>query len=134
MEQRTVVVTGGAQGMGFGIAKRFAEAGDNVVIADLNGDNAQRAADELGGAGAAVLAHQCDVVAEESVREMVNATVARFGGLEVLVNNAGTVTMKLCSEMSVDEWDLVMDVNAKGPFICAREALRVMPPGSSIIN
>ena len=130
---RTVVVTGGAQGMGLGIARKFHQLGDNVVVADLNGENATAAVAEIGaGSTERLLDLDCDVTVGDSVDSMIDATVDRFGGLDILVNNAGTVTMKLCAEMSEDEWDLVMDVNAKGVFLCSRSALRVMDKGSII--
>jgi meso-butanediol dehydrogenase / (S,S)-butanediol dehydrogenase / diacetyl reductase len=136
LTDRVIVVTGGASGLGEGIARRAAEDGGTVVIADLNGDKAEVTAASLGGAGPA-MGIAVDVAERAQVREMVAAVTERFGGIDVLFNNAGF--NKPVPFMDVDEANFngIMRVNALGVMIGMQEVGRHMKErgrGGKIIN
>lgn len=124
MEYRVAAVTGGACGIGEAAVRRFAEAGCAVVIADISERDGSALEQELAGRGSAALFVQTDVSSPDSVRNMVEAAAARFGGLDVLVNNAGIVEQDVLAEdESLEEWDRVLRVNLYGQFYCCRYAL-----------
>jgi len=118
-EGKGVVVTGGAQGMGRAIAEAFVAEGARVVLGDLNEDAVKQTAGELGGGDSAV-GMRCDVTNAGEVESFVNGAVDHLGGVDIFVNNAGTITMSPMTEISESDWDMVMDVNAKGVFLCTR--------------
>ena len=123
---RVALVTGAGSGIGKAIATRIAAEGGCVVIADLNLDNAQPVADELGGPDVAV-AVKADVSDEERGRATRSPRrVLAFGGVDLVVNNAGLSLSKPLLETTVKDWDLQHDVMAKGSFLVSREAARVM--------
>src|SRR6478752_4153369 len=122
---RVAVVTGAGSGIGKAIATRIAAEGGCVVIADLNLDNAQAVADELGGSDVAV-AVRADVSDENAVAAMFAAANLAFGGADLVVNNAGLSLSKPLLETTVKDWDLQHNVMAKGSFLVSREAARVM--------
>ena len=120
---RVVVVTGGARGIGFGTATRFAEEGASVAIVDLDEAAAAEAAGRLplvGGAKAAGIG--ADVSNGESAEAAVTRVVEELGGIHVLVNNAGVTRDNLLFKMSEDDWDLVMNVHLKGAFLMTKAA------------
>jgi NAD(P)-dependent dehydrogenase (short-subunit alcohol dehydrogenase family) len=121
---KTAIVTGGASGIGYAFAEALAGAGFNVVVADLRG--AEAAAAKLREEGRAALGTTTDVTSEADAAAMVQAAVERFGGVDVLVNNAGlftTLKLQPFDRISNDEWRRVMEVNTLGPFNCAKAAL-----------
>jgi len=116
--EKTVIVTGAGNGIGLGYAEAFAGEGASVTIADIDGEAAEAAAKRVEGS----LAVTVDVADEASVAAMVDAAVERFGGVDVLVNNAGLHMgrLNLCSTLSLDEWRRLLDVNLLGAVLCAR--------------
>ena len=114
MEGRKVIVTGGAQGIGRGIATRLAQEGAAVMIADLNADGAEAAAQELKEAGLEAAAHMVDVSRRDSTKELIAATVAQFGRLDVMFNNAGFNKPEPFLDITEDVWHRIMDVNGLG--------------------
>jgi pyridoxal 4-dehydrogenase len=120
LENRVAIVTGAAQGIGKAIADKLAEEGAAVVVADLNGPGAERAAPP-GGAGL-----QVDVSSEEQVKRMVEETVARFGKLDVLVNDAAIVPFTPWDEVDFAEWRRIMSVNLDGVFLTCHYAQEPM--------
>ena len=134
-EGRGVVVTGAAQGMGRAIAEAFVTEGARVVLADLNEEGVVKTAGELGQNGN-TLAVRCDVTKADDVTSLVESAVDQLGAVDVFVNNAGTITMRQVVDLGEDEWDLVMDVNAKGVFLCTRAILPHMleRKSGSIVN
>ena len=134
-EGRGVVVTGAAQGMGRAIAEAFITEGARVVLSDLNEEGVVKTAGELGQNGN-TFAVRCDVTKAEDVKSLVEGAVEHLGAVDVFVNNAGTITMRQVIDLGEDEWDLVMDVNAKGVFLCTRAILPHMleRKSGSIVN
>ncbi|HZE39699.1 MAG TPA: SDR family oxidoreductase [Stackebrandtia sp.] len=125
MEQRfdakTVVVTGASSGIGVGIARRFAQEGANVVLAARRKDRLDTLAAELG--TERTLAVATDVTSQDAVRAMIDAAVDRFGGLDVLVSNAGLGLGRDFGEMTLDDWRLVMSTDVDSCFFGALAAL-----------
>jgi meso-butanediol dehydrogenase / (S,S)-butanediol dehydrogenase / diacetyl reductase len=130
---RTAVVTGGAQGMGRAIAQGFASEGARVLICDINGEGATRAAKEI---GSGVQSVQVDVSVRSEVEAFCSHAVAELGRVDVFVNNAGIVTMAKVTDLPEDDWDRVMDVNAKSVFLTTRAIVPHMLDhgGGAIVN
>ena len=134
---RTAVVTGAAQGIGFEIARTFALAGARVVIADLDGDAAESAAQRImGDTGGDARGVACDVTDEEAVESTLQDAVATFGRLDVLVNNAGVTADGSLLKMTPEMFDRVITVHLKGAWLGTRAAARIMreQKSGSIIN
>jgi NAD(P)-dependent dehydrogenase (short-subunit alcohol dehydrogenase family) len=131
---RVALVTGGAAGIGAGIAERFAEAGASVAILDVNGKAARAHASRLGDKGPA-LAIEGDVASEDAARRAVEQTVAHFGALDVLVNNAGIEVSGPIASLNSEAWDRQLAVNLKGAFLLCKHAIpRMQGRGGAIIN
>ncbi len=122
---RIALVTGGGSGIGKATATRLAAEGACVVIADLNLENAQEVAEELGGPDRAV-ALRADVSDEDAVVAAIAEAVLAFGGLDLIVNNAGLSLSKPLLETTAKDWDLQHNVMARGSFLVSRETTRVM--------
>ena len=122
---RVALITGAAGGIGKATAKRLADEGACVVIADLSLDKAREAAAEIGGPDVAV-GVQADVSDEAAVTAMIEAAVLAFGGLDLIVNNAGLSLSKSLLETTEADWDLQHDVMAKGSFLVCKAAAKVM--------
>jgi len=126
---KVVVVTGGGRGIGRGIAERFAAEGASVVVADRDPAVVGTAAEMAKAADATVVGIECDVTDEASVDALVGSTDDRFGRLDVLVNNAGTITIAPLTELTLEDWNRVLTVNTTGAFLCARAAVPLMRRG-----
>jgi len=125
---RIAVITGGASGIGRATARLLAQLGAHVVVADLNHEGAEAVAEEIVGACGlrrAVAAH-VDVTDENAVAAMMERTVLEYGGLDILVASAGLATSAPVTETTLEEWELNYAVLARGYFLCAREAFRVL--------
>jgi len=121
------IITGAAQGIGYGIAEVLARRGDTVVIADMNEASAQEASARLKVEGAAdTLGVQCDVTDRDTVEAAVAATLERFGRIDILVNNAGICPFVNIMEMTPETWNKVLDVNLTGAFHCTQIVARHM--------
>lgn len=131
---KVAIITGGKSGIGFATASRFAAEGAKVVLADVS--DAHEEAGKLAKGGAEVLFVQADVGREAEVRTLMEMSLAAYGGVDVLVNNAGIELAKTVTETTCDEWDRLMDVNLKGVFLCSRAAIPVMvrQGGGVIVN
>ena len=118
---RTAIVTGGAMGIGLGIARRLHEAGASVVVADLDAAAGEQAAEALRAQRTdSALAAHCDVSDSESVERVLHATVETFGGVDILVNNAGIFPMLPLSDLDLETFQRVIDVNLTGLFLCTK--------------
>jgi NAD(P)-dependent dehydrogenase (short-subunit alcohol dehydrogenase family) len=134
LDGKVCVITGAGGGMGRDAAIRFSEEGAQVCAADINLDAAQESAAEARDA----FAHQVDVADEASVKAMMDATVARYGGIDVLYNNAGISPNDDASvlDTSVEAWDRVQAVNTRGVFLCCKHGIPHLLErgGGSVIN
>lgn len=136
LEGKVAIVTGAGRGIGRAIALRFAREGAAVVAGDILRDGAERTAAEIAAAGGRALGVEVDVTMEASVDAMIGETLREFGGLHLLVNNAGVGLTKLLLNTTLDEWQRVIDVNLTGVFLCSKAAAQVMARegGGRIIN
>lgn len=134
LQDKVAIITGGASGFGEGMAKRFAEEGAKVVVADLNAKGAERVASEIGDAAIAVTV---DVALRDEIKAMVDAAVQAFGRVDIMVNNAG-FTHRNGSLLDVDEdtFDLITAVNMKAIYHSTQLVVPIMERqgGGSIIN
>jgi 2-deoxy-D-gluconate 3-dehydrogenase len=134
----TAIVTGGAMGIGLGIARRLHEAGANIVVADLDQTAGEETAKALEAERAkSAIALRTDVADPGGVEQMVNATVEAFGGIDILVNNAGVFPMLPLKDLDLDTFRRVLDVNLTGLFLCTKAAAaRMIEQGRSgrIVN
>jgi NAD(P)-dependent dehydrogenase (short-subunit alcohol dehydrogenase family) len=132
-----VVITGAGRGIARQVALDFAREGARVAVVDLAEERAARTAAEIEAAGGAALAIACDVREETSVQRMVEQTVRRFGRVDVLVNAAGGYTLgRVSHQLSAEDWDLVLDSNLKGSFLCCKHVIPHMlkAGGGRIVN
>jgi NAD(P)-dependent dehydrogenase (short-subunit alcohol dehydrogenase family) len=127
LEDKVVIVTGGATGIGRAYCRRAAAEGARVVVADIA--DPKPAVTEIEAGGTQALGVLCDVSREDDTQRLATETLARFGGIDVLVNNAalyGTLARRPFMEIPVEEWDRVMAVNLRGLFLCARAVFPAM--------
>ncbi|HET6521394.1 MAG TPA: SDR family oxidoreductase [Geminicoccaceae bacterium] len=136
LQGKVCIVTGGGSGVGCATCLLFAAEGGRVVVADRNGEAAGRIAAEIGERGGEALALEADVSKAADCRRMVDATVERFGRIDVLVNNAGYGFTGTVVDTSEEDWDALMAVNLKGVFLCSKYAIPVMrrQGGGAIVN
>lgn len=132
---KTAIVTG-AVGIGYGIAYRLAQAGASIVLASLYKEEAIDSAKRLVDEGWIATAMECDVSKEDDVKRVVEETLKIYGGVDILINNAGIYPMRPISQMSLDEFKKVIDVNLNGVFLCTKYVSEVMMKsgGGRIIN
>jgi NAD(P)-dependent dehydrogenase (short-subunit alcohol dehydrogenase family) len=138
LSNKTVVVTGGAGGLGKGIATGALEAGANVVIVDINGTLLEQCAAELSSKGP-LLAVKADVTCESSAENIFTQTIEKFGGVDALVNNAGVMdTFKPVGDADMAEFERIMAINVKGPIALSKFAIKAFlskeTPSGNIIN
>ena len=133
---RVSVVTGGATGLGLQMATGLAEAGSHVVICSRKLENCEQAAAGIEQLGVKALAAACDVTRPDQVEALKDATLRKFGRVDVLVNNAGKAWVAPAEEMPLERWQQVMDLNVTAPFICSQIFGREMIKAKkgSIIN
>jgi 3-oxoacyl-[acyl-carrier protein] reductase len=132
---KVAVVTGGSRGIGAAIARRLATDGASVAITYTKGaDAAASVIKEIERAGGKAIAIQADAADADAVKAAIEKTVATFGRLDVLVNNAGTAIPKTFEEATLEEMDRVIDINIRGVFVATQAALKHMPDGGRIIT
>lgn len=137
LDGRVAIITGGGTGIGFGIASEYARLGARLVLASRNEKHLEPAAQALIAKGAEVLAVRTDVREPEDVDRMVEAAIARFGGIDVLVNNAAGNFICLAEKLSPHGWNAVVNIVLNGTFYCSRAVgLRMIESGrgGNILN
>jgi len=137
LDGKRAVITGAAQGLGAAMCRALSDAGASVSIFDLNGDKAEEVAESLRSLGRQAIAVQMDVREPDQVKMAFEKTVAELGGVDILINDAGVTGHASLEDMSLSEWNRVVDTNLTGPFLCSQAAARQMikqGTGGSIIN
>ncbi len=137
LDGKVAIVTGGNRGIGKGIAKGLAAEGASLTIAARDAELLTQTANELREKGTKVLAVPTDVTDEEQIKALFEKAMAEYGRLDILVNNAGAFDGGPIDELSTEAWDKVIAVNLRAPFLCSREAMRIMKAqgeGGRIIN
>jgi NAD(P)-dependent dehydrogenase (short-subunit alcohol dehydrogenase family) len=134
LDGKTAVVTGGGSGIGQAIAELFGKQGARVAVLDLNEEAAQETAARISGTQGQASAHRCDVTRADQVKATLEAVLATWGGLDVLVNNAGIAHVGNIETTEEADFDRVMQVNVKGAYLVARAAVeRMVPRGGGVI-
>lgn len=133
---KIAIITGAGTGIGKGIVRAFAQAGATMVLSSRNRANLEESAAEAHSLGAVAEVIPADVTVEEDVIALFAQTMARFGRVDILINNSGAFDGGPLDELSLETWRKVLDVNLTGPFLCAREAMKIMKRqgGGRIIN
>jgi cyclopentanol dehydrogenase len=133
---KVALVSGGARGMGATEAQLFAQEGAKVVIGDVLEDEGRQTAADINAAGGEALFMRLDVTSEENWQKVIENAVNQFGKLDILVNNAGISAKGRIEDTTVEDWNRVMDINAKGVFLGTKAAIPAMRQagGGSIIN
>ncbi|MDK2809528.1 MAG: hypothetical protein PWR27_237 [Petroclostridium sp.] len=135
-KEKVVIVTGGAQGIGMAITRSFAREGAKVVIADIDQEAGKENELYMRENGGECIYVQVDVASEESVKNMVQEAVSHYGGVNILINNAGIGGNKSIYERSMEEWDRILGINLRGPFMCTKYCAPYIKKngGGAIIN
>ncbi|MFE7063185.1 glucose 1-dehydrogenase [Sutcliffiella sp. NPDC057660] len=136
-QNKVVIITGAANGIGKGIAKEYAKKGATVVLADMEEKAGVELEQELKSQGAEALFIQTDVRKEGDIVHLINKTVQQYQRIDILINNAGISTFTSPYELTIEDWDNVIQTNLRSVFIASREAAKVMrqnEKGGSIVN
>lgn len=133
VQAQVVIVTGASQGIGRGIAEAYVAKGAQVVLADVNEKLGKEISEQLVGS----LFIKTDVRKESDIKKLMDETVKQFGRIDIVINNAGKSEFKNLFDLSLDEWDDVINTNLRSVFLCSREAavyMRKQESGGSIVN
>lgn len=133
-ENKTVIVTGGAGGIGLAIGCRFGSEGANVVLADISMENLEHASETVKKYTNKFLLSKCDVSYEDQVKTVVDDAIKKFGALDIVVNNAGLMIFKRLEEHNAADWNKILNVDLLGAFYFIKQAFLVMKKGGCIIN
>lgn len=132
LQGKTAIITGGSKGLGAVLARRFARGGAQVVAAARSTDALEKLAGEFPDH---IIPFTCDITQADQVKSLIDSTVNRFGKLDILVNNAGVGRFDRIPELSEEDWDLMMAVNLKGPFLTSKFAIpHLIPTKGHIVN
>jgi 3-oxoacyl-[acyl-carrier protein] reductase len=137
LDGRTAVVTGASRGIGKEIGLELGRSGCKQIAVNYFGDPAstvEATVAEIRALGVDVVAVEADIRSRSQVADMFEKVMARFGKLDILVNNAGVQTFKPLTDVSEEEWDMVVDTNLKGCFLCTQAAAKCMKNGGAIVN
>ncbi|ADB52394.1 SDR family NAD(P)-dependent oxidoreductase [Conexibacter woesei] len=133
LEGKVAIITGAGQGIGLAIARRYAREGAKVVLADINAERVEAAADAIASEGYDALAVPTDVASSDEVDRLFDRTLETFDDVDIMVNNAAYTADAIRHVLEADEawWDRMIDVNLKGHFLCSLRAARIMAPKRS---
>jgi NAD(P)-dependent dehydrogenase (short-subunit alcohol dehydrogenase family) len=136
LKDKIAIVTGAASGIGKATALTFGREGAKVMCADINAEGAEAVARTIADTGGEAASIKTDVIEEDDIKEMISATVTRWGRLDVLYNNAGIGTGNPVTQVSIEEWDRIIDINLRGVFLGTKHAILEMlkTGGGAIIN
>jgi NAD(P)-dependent dehydrogenase (short-subunit alcohol dehydrogenase family) len=136
LRDKVAIVTGAASGIGKAAALTFGREGAKVMCADINAEGAEATARTIADTGGEAASIRTDVIVEDDVKEMIAATVTRWGRLDVLYNNAGIGTGNPVTQVSIEEWDRIIDINLRGVFLGTKHAIMEMikTGGGAIVN
>jgi NAD(P)-dependent dehydrogenase (short-subunit alcohol dehydrogenase family) len=136
LKDKVAIITGAASGIGKATALTFGREGAKVMCADINGDGAEATARTIADTGGEAASIKTDVIQEDDIKEMISATVTRWGRLDVLYNNAGIGVGNPVTQVSLEEWDRIIDINLRGVFLGTKYAIMEMlkTGGGSIVN
>lgn len=126
LKDKVAIITGSARGIGKAIAAKFAQEGAKVVISDINVEQCEATAKEIAGLGVETLAVGCNVTKKAEVANLMAKTKEKFGSIDIIVNNAGITRDGLFVRMKEEDWDMVLNINLKGTFLCAQAAGAIM--------
>ena len=134
-ENKVVIITGSASGIGLATAKRFAKEKAKIVLADINADKLKQAETEVRNAGAAdVWISVCDVSNAQNVKATVDGAIKNLSGFDVMVNNAGMMIFKKIEEQTEDDWMKILSVDLLGAFFFTKQSFLKMKSGGAIVN
>ncbi|WP_054955212.1 SDR family NAD(P)-dependent oxidoreductase [Paenibacillus dakarensis] len=134
---KVVIVTGAGQGIGRGVAEAYANRGACVVVAERNEQTGNAVAESIQGMGGQASYIRCDVREEEDIQRLILESERLYGRIDILINNAGVSRFKSPDELTVEEWDDVLNTNVRSVFLASREVAKVMkrqPEGGAIVN
>jgi len=134
LTDRTAIVTGSTRGIGRGIARRFAAEEMNVVVTGRSVDDGETVAADIRDAGGEAVFVEADMAVVDDIELLVEATVDRYGSVDVVVNNAAAWQHTRVQDGALDDWEFVMDVSLRAPWYLSKVALEHMPAGGSIVN
>lgn len=136
LQGRVAVITGGASGIGLGVAFRLAEAGARVALLDIDDDRGREASNDLAKAGHNADYYHCDVTSGTQCKEVTERIMADLGQIDILFNNAGVAIRKNTVELAEEEWDLALNVSLKGTYLLSHHVIPHMIEGGggSIVN
>ena len=123
---RVAIITGGGAGLGLQMAEGLAEMGANLILCGRKKERCEKAAADLEALGIVALGMGCDVTNPESIQQVVDAAVTRFGGIDILINNAGTSWGAPAEQMQLEHWNKVIQTNLTGTFLCSQAAGKIM--------
>lgn len=126
LENKVAIITGAGRGIGKGIALRLSKEGANVVICDVNEADINKVAEEITGQGGKAIGVVADIANTDDVRQMVEKAVQEFGPVDILINNAGINRDAMVHKMTLDNWNLVLNVNLTGTFNCCQAVIPMM--------
>lgn len=134
-KDKVVIITGGGGGIGLATAKKFAALEAKIVLVDINADSLNKAAGEITPTRSSeVITMVCDVTQEPAVNKVVSDTMAKWGRLDVIVNNAGLMLFKPIEEQTLEDWTKIFSVDLFGAFFFIKYAFKNMKPGGAIVN